>query len=255
MTKQSMAYGFLRLFLLAAGGLAACGAFFLVSRHYSRWIDSSQSFQIRRIDVEGNDLVSEKDVLKLAAVRVKGNIWRIDLRGTEKRIEANPFVQNAVVARYFPDVLSIRIEEKKPIVLYNAGGRFFTIDSGGVLLPARAGKLYELPVVTSGSPGSLRLGHTVQEGSVVQCLNLVKQILAERPELYSEVSEITCGENGLVVYTRREGIPVRMGPDRFAQKIRVLEALLRQWETRSMDSKIDYVDLRFEGQVVLGMGA
>jgi cell division protein FtsQ len=255
MTKQNMTHGFLRLFLLAAGGFAACAAFFLVSRNYSRWIDSSKSFQVRRIDVEGNDLVAEKDILKLAAIRPSGNIWQIDLRGAEKRIEANPFVQNAVVARYFPDVLSIRIEEKKPIALFNAGGRFFTVDSGGILLPAKAGKLYELPVVASVSPGPLRLGRKVQNGSVAQCLSLVKLILAERPELYSEVSEITAGDDGLVVYTRKEGVPVRMGPDRYEHKIRVLEALLRQWETRSNDSKIDYVDLRFEGQVVLGMGA
>ena len=255
MTTHSTAYGFFRFVLLAAGGFTACAASFLVSRHYSRWIDSSESFQIRRIDVEGNDLVSERDILKLAAIRTGGNIWQINLRGTEKRIEANPFVRNAVVARYFPDALSILIEEKKPIALFNAGGRLFTVDSGGVLLPARAGKLYELPVVTAGAPGPLRLGRIVQDGSVLKCVGLVKLIIAECPDLYAEVSEITAVENGLVVYTRKEGVPVRMGRDRYAHKIRILEALLRQWETRSIDSKIDYVDLRFDGQVVLGMGA
>jgi cell division protein FtsQ len=252
MTKNPV----VRPFLLTVGSLVCCAGLVLVTRHYTRWLDSSKTFLIRRIDVEGNDLVPDKDVLKLAAVRKSGNIWKVDLRGAEERIESNPFIQNAVVARYFPDVLSIQIEEKKPLALFNAGGRLFTVDSGGVLLPARAGKLYELPVVTSFSPGSERVGQTVREESVLKCLGLVKLILAERPDLYAEISEITATETGgLVVYTRKEGIPVKMGLDRYEYKIRILEALLKQWEARSSGSKFDYVDLRFDGQVVLGMGA
>jgi cell division protein FtsQ len=245
-----------RLFWTALTGIACFAGFLLVVRHYNRWMDSSGTFLIRRIEIEGNDLVPEKDVLKRAAVRKRGNIWEVDLGGVEKRIEADPLIRNAVVARYFPDVLTIRVDEKKPLALLNAGGRLFAVDSGGVVLPARAGKLYELPVVTSASPESASLGRTVRDESVLKCLGLVKLIMAERPDLYTEISEVAAGQQGgLIVYTRQEGIPVRMGRDEFEIKIRILEALIKQWEARSGGAKIDYVDLRFNGQVVLGMGA
>lgn len=256
MKMNSALDGFVRFVFSVLAGAALCVAVFLAVRGYRTWIKTSPSFHVHRIAVTGNDLVSERDVLKLAGIPKGRSIWSLKLENSEQRIEANPFVQRAVVARRFPDGIWIRIEEKKPLVLLNAGGRLFSVDGNGILLPARSGKLYELPVVSSSLPRGVKPGQPILEESVIRCVDFVKLTLEKRPDLYPEISELVFDRSvGLTVYTRKKGVPVRMGADANERKIRILEAFLAEWNTNPEYSNVDYVDLRYEGQVVLGMGA
>jgi len=256
MKTNSAITGFIRFAFLTGTAVVLCTAGALMVHRYTLWISRSQTFLIQKIGVNGNDLVSEKEILRLGEIPERGNIWRVNLRESEKKIEANPFIRNAVVSRHFPNAVSIRIEEKKPIVLLNAGGMFYSIDQNGILLPAKSGKLYELPIVSSRLPGSIRTGQSVGDPSVIQCLDFIRLVLVKRSELYAEVSEMVySASEGLTVYTRRKGVPVHLGRDGYERKIRYLEAFLSEWSRNPNRSSIDYLDLRFEGQVVLGIGA
>jgi cell division protein FtsQ len=256
MTSARALRGFIRFAAIAAVSGAALVGSTVVLRRYRHWVSGSTRFHIGRVCVEGNDLVPEKEILALARIPERSSIWKNDLRRIEKRIETHPFIRNAVVARRFPDAVRIRVVEKKPVALVQVSGSLFCLDSEGGLLPAKPGKLYDLPCVDAGTAPPVRIGQILGTERIRRSLDWLCFVLEKRPSLYPEISEISFSKtDGYVATTSRKGVPVRLGFGCDERKLRVLEAFLQEWVRNPELSHVESVDLRFEGQVVLRMGA
>lgn len=237
---------------------AACLILFFSSvlPRYRRWLEHGGCFRVRKIEVNGNDLVSEKDILKLSKIARNQNIWNIDPEASEKRIASNPFVGGVSVFRRHPDAVQILIEEKKPTALLKTDGRFYTLDGQCTLLPAVPGKCYTLPILSRTVGGRLEYGKQIEDKWVREGMAFLLFMLKDRPDLYPQVSEIipTAGD-GLVLYTSRGGVPVRIGRGGYDWKVRYLEAILAEMDNHPFLTNAAYIDLRFEGQVFVGFGA
>jgi cell division septal protein FtsQ len=117
-----------RLFKITfAIGLLGIFAFVVLPR-YGRWLKHGNCFRIAKIEVEGNDLLMSKEILKLARIRMKANIWSVDLKAAENRIASNPWIGRVSVFRRHPDAVRILVEEKKPVALLKSNGRFYALD-------------------------------------------------------------------------------------------------------------------------------
>ncbi|MDM7925414.1 MAG: FtsQ-type POTRA domain-containing protein [bacterium] len=238
--------------------LSVTAAFFLFTGlpAYRRWLRTDSSFRIRRVVVEGNDLVPANDVLRRAEIRKGRNIWAVDRPAAEKRILRNPFIERVTVYRGFPDVVRVRVTERKPVVLLKTGGRFHTLDRNRVLMPAPPGRCYTLPILSVDEMPETAPGGTVEDPRVSEGLAFLESMLKDRPGLYGRISEIRPDpREGVVLTTSNGGIPVRIGRNGYEWKVRYLEAILNELETHPALTHASYIDLRFEGQVFVGFGA
>jgi cell division protein FtsQ len=228
----------------------------IVVKRYKIWLHESESFKIRKVKIQGTELLSEKKLFELSGINPNGSIWKIDLKKSEKAIEENPFVENVFIKRQFPDILDINLEEKRPIALLNFKEKFYCLDAKGMILPSKPGKLYDLPIIAGKFKGVVTVGREVRGNQIHMGLDLLKLVLQEQPQLYTEISEIVVGKSeGLILYTKEGGVPVRLGDVYNKIKIRYLEAILCELVKKRRISMIKYIDLRFDGQVVLGMRA
>jgi cell division protein FtsQ len=239
------------LFKLIKIALVLVSGFFVV-KLYSAWLVNSDSFKIKKIEIEGNELISSQKIMKDTGLESGKRIWEIDLRSAEEEIRSNPFIDTVHLERSFPNVLKIRIREKYPIALLNFKNCFYGIDEKGMILPSKSGILYDLPVLSGHHQGSVTMGQTIDSPNVMKELAFLKQIIRERTELYGEISEVAIGQNGLILYTRKGGIPVHIGEGGYDWKIRYLEAVVKQIYQKSDIQKIKYIDLRYNNQVVVG---
>jgi len=227
---------------------------FVVLPRYARWMESGDCFRIEKIEVEGNDLVSRKEILRLARIRKHDAIWRVDLKAAEDRIRTNPWIKGVSVFRRHPDAVRILIEEKRPVALLKSEGHFYALDRELTLLPANPGKCYTLPILSFPAGGSPQYGKAVTNKAAREGMAFLLFLLKDRPDLYPKISEIGPGPDGLVLYTGRGGIPVRIGRGGYEWKIRYLEAILAEMETNPSLTNAEYIDLRYEGQVFVGFG-
>jgi cell division septal protein FtsQ len=236
----------------------ACLVLFLSSvlPRYGRWLEHGGCFRVRKIEVDGNDIVSEKDILKLSKIVKNQNIWDVDPEAAEKRIASNPFVGSVSVFRRHPDAVRILVEEKKPAALLKSDGRFYTLDGQCTLLPAVPGKCYTLPILSRTVGGRLEYGKQIEDKPVREGMAFLLFMLKDRPDLYPQISEIIpTADDGLVLYTSRGGVPVRIGRGGYDWKVRYLEAILAEMDNHPSLINAAYIDLRFEGQVFVGFGA
>ena len=247
---------FLKGFLSLLGFSALLFLIWLLIGAYTTWIAESKTFYTRRIEVSGNELLTKDEILDLAGLTPQSSIWKRDLCQITQGIRRNPFVESAEVARLLPDVLRIRITEKRPVALLNLQGTFYCIDGDGLVLPSKPGKLYDLPVISGDFQGGVSIGRRAGGKRVQEGLGFLMFVFRSRPEMYSRISEVVVGKpEGIILYTSKAGVPVRVGTGGYIRKILYLEAILDKLAASKNLSSVHYIDLRFEDQVVVGMRA
>jgi cell division septal protein FtsQ len=249
-SKQNLPLGFcLKLITIAA-------ALGYGVKLYRSWISSSDTFLVRRIEVTGNDLVETGEILRMGELAAESSIWGVHLPSVEKKINGNPFIQRATIHRKLPAEIHVIIEEKHPVALLNFRGKLYCVDHEGIVLPSRPGKLYDLPILSGAFGGGVQVGSRVGGNQVHQGLGFLQRVMEDRPKLYAAISEIIVGRpEGLVVTTKQSGIPVWIGSEDTIRKIRYFEAILERLSEFGDLSGVEYIDLRFMGQIVVGMRA
>jgi cell division septal protein FtsQ len=228
---------------------------FVVLKKYGAWLDHARSFRVRSVEVRGNDLVPEKEVLRLAAVERKRTVWSVTPEAAESRIRSNPFIRSARVVRCFPDRIRIEVVEKRPVALFKADGRLYTLDQEATVLPALPGRCYTLPILSCPADGPLAVGRRAAGTGVTEGLAFLAELSRNRPAAVSGVSEILTGPSGgLIVTTARDGVPVRLGRGGLEWKIPTLDAILSELDRNRSLAGASYIDLRFRGRVFIGFG-
>ena len=209
--------------------------------------------RVARISTEGNKIVTETNILILAAIPKGARLYGVDIRSARLRVLQNPFIRNASVTREAPDGIVITVVERVPIAVL-ALDKTLAIDSEGVVLPSvMMSGVFDLPVLTGDLPvAECSPGHRIQARAVQEALDILVNAREVNEELYRLVSEIHIdGENDLVLYTSEAGVPVIFGRGSVPQKLLELDGFWKQVVAARSASDLASVDLRFADQVVV----
>ena len=233
--------------------LAAALIFLMIVtvRTYHRWIKTSDLFHVRKVEIEGNDLLSDDRILSMVHESDKKSIWETDLQKIEDQIMSAGYVENACVVRKLPDVIHIEILEKKPLALLRHRNQIYCLDPDGQVLPSESGKMYDLPIVSCPLKGKIQINQKVG-GKVKDGLAVLNWIQSDCPDLFPEISELIFGNRGLFMTTCRYGIPIYVGEELSLWKIRCFEAIFKELESQDELRNTEYIDLRYQGRIFVG---
>lgn len=107
----------------------------------------SDLFAIERIVIEGERELSVDEVTERAQVPPESTLLRFPRDEIAERLVSHPWIAAAEVRRRFPQTLVIRIEERSPAALVDAGDAFWLVDSEGYVLGSRAPDLAEPMII------------------------------------------------------------------------------------------------------------
>lgn len=98
------------IFVLAALALLVAGVL---------WLTRAPWFALRVVQVEGELARNNVPTLRANAMpRLAGNFFSLDLQRARAAFESVPWVRQAVVRRVWPDRLAVRLEEHRPVALW-----------------------------------------------------------------------------------------------------------------------------------------
>jgi cell division protein FtsQ len=121
------------------------------------WLMRSPLFPIRGIALDGDLARNSVPTIRAnAAPRLAGNFYSVDLQAARRAFEAVPWVRRAVVRRVWPDRLAVRLEEHRPVALWEGeDGIDKLVNSFGEVFEANIGDVEDdgLPTFT-GPDGS-----------------------------------------------------------------------------------------------------
>jgi cell division protein FtsQ len=181
------------------------------------------SLRVHAIDVriEGS-AVSERDVLRAAAIDRASNMWLLDTASIERRVEAIPYVDRALIRRIPPARLAIDVSEREPAACVRRGTRIVTIDAQRRILQTDCAQPGAVVI-------ALRDGVAGAPGTVIGAPELPGLLADVRVLRAAAIDVRTVADDrfGQLVATRTDGIVLLFGSDAdVAEKIKLVAPVL-----------------------------
>jgi hypothetical protein len=92
---------------------------------------SSPVFGLERLVIHGVAITPEQTVRDAVGVRPGANLVSLDTAALETRLEAIPTIRRATVSAGLPGILSVTVEERRPILVWATPTHRFLIDIDG----------------------------------------------------------------------------------------------------------------------------
>jgi cell division protein FtsQ len=210
-------------------------------------------FAAERVEVTGARLLAPHEVLRASGVTVGTNVWS-DPAPFVAALRRNPVVADAEITRVLPRTLRIRVTEKAPAALVQAGTLRPATAEGEVLAvdPARAP--VDLPLFTA----RVRLDRhgRVMDAETRAALAEAGRLGALEPGLMASVSEVRpLGRDGLrlILSAPAADVLVRDGisADAVVRLRAALDDVARRAAADTLPQPRLEIDARFDDQVVV----
>ena len=238
--------------VLALTLIGAVLIIFWLRANLSRFIFTSPYFNLREINISGQRLVKPEEILSYSRLELGTNIFRLDIARISRMIEVHPLIKEAIILRRLPDVIDIKVRERKQIACISLG-EMYGLDEEGVILPPLEVKSElspKLPVVTGLRVASVTVGEGLDLAGVKSSLNVLKAMAETKLGEFLEIGEINVVKPATpVLYTTRENTEIRLGNYPVRQQLESLKVI---WvDLKEKGSEAEYIDLRFGDKMVV----
>lgn len=183
----------------------------------------SATLSVQKVEVAGNELLSDQRVLKIAAVPEGEQLAFVDLADAARRVETLSEVKDADVTRAWPDGVLITVTERTAVAVVELGGRIRGLDAEGIVFR-------DYKAVPKGMP---RVRPTTSTGT--DALKEAAGVVAALPsDLAGRVDHVEVQTIDQITLVLRDGREVRWGSaDESDLKATVLTRLLAAQEATS----------------------
>jgi cell division septal protein FtsQ len=224
-------------------------AFLAIASLANRWRDE---LLVERLDIRGNRILTEKELVALARVPLGTPLYDVELLEVRDRVRLNPFVADAVVAHDLPATIRITIRERKPVAILGGQESFFASADGCVLPPVNSKEVFDLPIITgAGRSQPVKLGTRITSENFKVAVQILSEAAALDRDLYHLISEINIDSLEPTVYVAEQGIPIFFRKDNIRTQLVYFLSFWNQCVRQQGSERLRSVDLRFDGQVVV----
>lgn len=199
-------------------------------------LSAALGLRVADIRVEGRETTERATVLEALGAGFGTPILAVDPARAKEKLEALPWVRSAVIERRLPDTLYVRLVERKPLALWQHGGKLQLIDRGGEVIPVtQLDRFAKLPMV-------------VGEDAAHHAADLLA-MLASEPDLAARVTAaVRVGDrrwNLKIDNTIGVMLPAEDTPAAWAELARL------ERSNSLLERKIRAVDMRLPDRLVL----
>lgn len=220
------------------------------------FLRESSIFRANNIIVEGNNLLSYKEVIETAGISNLKNIFEISLKKIENSLLQHPRIKYCYIKRKLPDTLYIYIEEKKPVALLNIKydylNRIFEVDEEGFIIASdNRVSNYDLPIITGFKDENVIVGTKITNLFLIEILKSLYTLNSRILNFNNYIAEINLSnnlsENDVTIILNRFNIPLYLGSNYIFDKLEKIPSLLGLIVDKIF--KIDYID--FTGKDII----
>ncbi|RWX47545.1 cell division protein FtsQ [Candidatus Electrothrix communis] len=228
-----------------------------------RWgvqtLERSGVFSVRRVTVEGNRMSNEAQIRTLAEIKQGDQLFSVISEEVIERVRQHPWVDQVEVERVWPDTLTIRVHEYRPLAMINIEGKqqgLYYLDHHGIVFaPVESLQDIDYPVITGFAPpdGSGEVpGLDLAEGAMVEDVCDFLHVAARGNPILplQSISEIHINrEKGIIVYLVEHPFPIYVGygniEKRYYQLVKLLERFYRKKRIEGIEEiRMDYHESR-----------
>ena len=245
--------GRIRIALLAIAALSvAAVAYGSVYRYGTRsWrfrVESSDD-----ISVSGLDKVARTQVMDVLGSDIGRNVFFIPLEQRKKQLEEIPWIESASVMRLLPNRIAVQVQERTPIAFAQINNRIELVDAHGVVMDLPRKTHFSFPVVL-GLRDSAPLSTRAAQMKIYQ--RLVSELDTGGTRYSKDLSEVDLSDPEDIKATIADpqgAVLVHFGDEQFLDRFKIYLSHIAAW--RQQFQRVESVDLRFDGQIIVNPDA
>lgn len=202
----------------------------------------SSAFAIRKVTVQGLNLVSESEILKLSNGIQGQNLLLFDRKALEYKISLHPLVQSVKFERKLPQTLIIQVAERTPVALVVVPKGVLEVDAEGTFLRrSESWPKNDYPVISG-----IEFSDTVGPGQNLAnpLLTAALHLLEQAPsELVTQIGEVHVNAVEQINVFLTSGVEVRLGQaNDWKDKLNALYQLISDKGYTSIQQGVRYID-------------
>lgn len=229
---------------LSAGVLLVVLASAAVAWSARRYALTTPRFSIRQVDVRGNRRLSAAQVESLAGVRPGENIFGFDTDAAERRVLADPWVQQVKITRHLPGTLRVDITERDAAALAAIGGGLYLVTASGEPFKSlQPGDPDQMPVITGVTPQDLAR----DRAQAIRRIGVGLEILDDYRRLpmsrFYPAQEVHLSQAGNAVLTiGKDGVTLELGHGPWTQKLLMAVRVMQRLAVKNRAPAIVFLD-------------
>ena len=206
----------------------------------------SPELVVHRVLVEGNERLSDGEILELIEFSGRANILMLDLERVRANLLRSAWVADVEIERILPGTLKLSIRERQPVAVAVLDELYLLASDGTMLDQLSPRYDIEKLVLVRG----LRDGEGLIPGRAALAGRLSAELIRHE-RLANLVSEVDVSESrgSVLLRLRAPAITVLVHGDsmieRLTEVVPLLDGIQKQY------AQLDVVDLRFEGRAYL----
>jgi cell division protein FtsQ len=216
----------------------------------------SDYFRADTISVEGCERLSRNQILDAAKIKEGDNFVSMNLKAIQKKLLAQPWIAKAEIGRTQSGIISIRIQEQKPMAVIDFGKPFLVNTDGVIFKEAADTEAAGLPVMSGISYSDWKTPETPESPFLSSVIDILKDWSAPDGVLANKCIKHILIDKEMGLTLKIEG-PVRMvklGYGEYDVKRRRLGRILAYLSTHKIIPFIESMDLRNPDSVVAKPG-
>ncbi|MEM7245682.1 MAG: FtsQ-type POTRA domain-containing protein [Acidobacteriota bacterium] len=229
--------GFLRVGLQ----VALVTALFLFGSELWHQLSTAELFRVRELRFSGVVQADEKRLARLADAEGQANLLALDLDGLRQRLLAEPWIEQARLARSLPDLLLVDVVEREAVAWEAREDEVLLLDASGRPIVRVAEAPASLPEIV------LPTEHRARRPLATETLSAYR---AARDHLPTP-ERLELGEGGGWTLSTAGLPPIHLnGPESVTRLTRFLQGA-RPWMTDR--AAVSHLDARWRGRVHVGL--
>lgn len=214
-----------------------------------RTLKTHPYFRVHSVDVAGNLRLSREEILQAGGVSDGMSVWDAVPHALRLQIERNPWIERATVKRDFPNRLSIRVRERRPLAIAQLDGLHYVDRHGRLLGPLRDEDSRDFVIIT-GLQDEESAGFT--SVGLRRAVRLLR--LCERVDCFEALSEVRVApRRGVTVYPTKPRVAITLGWGGWREKLHRSARVFALWEGQA--ERLETVDVSFRDQIVVRLRA
>ena len=200
-----------------------------------RWLTSSSYFDLKQIEIKGNQHLSAQRIIKRAKVSRGQNCLALNMGKVKNNLLQDAWIKKVMVRRVLPDELVIKVSEHQPAYWLQKENRLYYADSQGKIIA---------PVLPQGFISLPLLRIEKDRSRQMQSLALIQE-WTEQKRLPFSMAEVAwlrfLTDDILEFYLRDRNMALRLGTEQLERNFRYLSQVWSQLLRREELERVDRI--------------
>ena len=214
-------------------------------------------FQIKEIQVKGNQKVKTENIENLAEIYLpkkiifwnSRSIFLVDLERIDKEILSYfPQIGEVSSQRRFPDELIISVKERTPIGIIKKDDDYFFINKEGVIFEKVDDQKDQWPeIIPPEADKNLKIGETIIEKNLISRVAEIEKELRKKEISLCSIKIVSSQRANVLT---QEGWEIYFNlDDDISKQVFNLDLVLKEKIPPQKRKNLEYIDLRFGNQI------